>query len=257
MGNDKPFYNKTTILKKFGINLYQSSQNYNPPSYASLTADKRRLLEETVCTSTLNTNSSQSRDMWKDKREIWTWLVTLFTATIIVFVGRMSMPICEVEIAEEFDWDEERLGKVMSVFFWGYAVTQIPGGAAADIFGGATTISFSLFMWGTICWATPMLTLSTRQFFGNSMAYLVLFILRIFMGLAQAIHFPSLSSILSRKMTDSGRAFAMSFVCCGSQFGTLLTGYFGSKLLEITNWKTVFVFAGMLHSAPEVKICTR
>jgi len=184
--------------------------------------------------------------MWKDKKEQWTWLISLFVATIIVFVGRMSMPICEVEIAEEFGWDEERLGKVMSVFFWGYAITQIPGGAAADIFGGATTICFSLFVWGTICWATPMLVLTTREFLGNSMAYAVLFGLRILMGLAQAIHFPSLSSILSRKMNDSGRAFAMSFVCCGSQFGTLLTGYFGSKLLEVTNWKTVFVFSGIL-----------
>jgi MFS family permease len=91
-----------------------------------------------------------------------------------------------------------------------------------------------------------MLVLSSRNMFGDSAAYCVLFGLRILMGLAQAIHFPSLSSILSRKMNDSGRAFAMSFVCCGSQFGTLLTGYFGSKLLEKTNWKTVFVFAGIL-----------
>ena len=133
--DNSPYYksSKNQILQKFGINLYQNTKPYE---FGHISADKRRLLEETV--KNINNNQIQTNknsicpsDMWKDKKEVWTWLLSLFTATIIVFVGRMSMPICEVEIAEEFNWDEEKLGKVMSVFFWGYAVTQIPGGAAA------------------------------------------------------------------------------------------------------------------------------
>lgn len=242
LGRGEASYSRGNLLSKFGINLYQKKGIWPDDGIAS---ENLSLLGPSVPITDAGIPTRSQTSMWKTKRERWTWLMTLFSGTVILFLGRMAMPICEVEIMEQFHWNEEQLGRVMSVFFWGYAITQIPGGAAADIYGGGLTIAVSSFLWGTICWVTPMLTIGAGHMFGNGFAYYVLIFLRIVMGLAQAIHFPSMSSVLSQNINDSSKAFAMSFVTSGSQFGTLVCGYLGSKLLAITNWKTVFVTFGI------------
>ena len=36
----------------------------------------------------------------------------------------------------EFDWDKETQGIILGAFFWGYLLTQIPGGWLAERVGG-------------------------------------------------------------------------------------------------------------------------
>ena len=189
---------------------------------------------------------SNSTLMWKTKRDLTTWLLSLFTGTGILFLGRMSMAICEVEIKEEFNWNDEQLGRVMSVFFWGYATTQVLGGSAADLFGGDNTIVLSSLLWGSICFLTPFFTYLSFAGFGPEAAFYTIIILRILMGMTQGIHFPSLSSLLARRVNETNRSFSMSFVSCGGQFGTLICGFVGSILLDWTSWKFVFNIFGCM-----------
>lgn len=46
--------------------------------------------------------------------------------------------------ADLFDWDEETQGLILSAFFWGYVVLQIPGGLLADKFGGKYVLGFGI-----------------------------------------------------------------------------------------------------------------
>ena len=99
----------------------------------------------------------------------------------MVYIGRMAMPTCEVAIAEEFGWNEEQLGRVLSAFFWGYASTQIVGGALADAYGGAKTIAWSSFVWGSICILTPILASSAKSI-NSTCAYYTFIVLRVALG---------------------------------------------------------------------------
>lgn len=190
-------------------------------------------------------NPNQTVSVWKPKQK-GEWIFTLFIGTLIVFLGRMSMAICEVEIKNEFNWNDEQLGRVMSVFFWGYATTQILGGSAADIYGGDLTITVSSFLWGLVCLMTPFIVHLSYYCLGNNLAFFILILLRIIMGMSQGIHFPSLSSLLARRVSENNRAFAMSFISSGGQFGTLICGFLGSIILEKSNWMIVFNFFGLL-----------
>ena len=40
------------------------------------------------------------------------------------------------ETTGDFDWDEKTQSLVLGCFFYGYVLTQIPGGRAAELFGG-------------------------------------------------------------------------------------------------------------------------
>ena len=46
-----------------------------------------------------------------------------------------------MQLADRFDWSEETQGLLLSSFYWGYVITQIPGGLVADRFGGKHTLS--------------------------------------------------------------------------------------------------------------------
>ena len=54
----------------------------------------------------------------------------------------------------EFDWDENTQALVLGAFFYGYALTQVPGGWLAERIGGK-----KLFGFGCLC--TALLTLLT------------------------------------------------------------------------------------------------
>lgn len=77
----------------------------------------------------------------------------------------------------EFDWDEKIQGLVLSSFFWGYVVTQMPGGMLADKYGGKATLGLGMLFSSVGTIITPVVARS----YGPE----ALIILRLIIGLAQ------------------------------------------------------------------------
>jgi ACS family sodium-dependent inorganic phosphate cotransporter len=77
----------------------------------------------------------------------------------------------------EFDWDEEVQGLVLSSFFWGYVITQLPGGMLADNYGGKATLGL-----GMLC--SSIGTILT-PFVARNYGPTALIVLRLIIGLAQ------------------------------------------------------------------------
>ncbi|XP_053564467.1 solute carrier family 17 member 9 [Bombina bombina] len=181
-----------------------------------------------------------SGDPYWSRLDSRVWTVTLLLGTCLLYCARASMPICAVTMSEHFGWNKQQSGIVLSSFFWGYCVTQVVGGHLSDKVGGEKVILLSAVTWGFTTVATPLAAHFT------SLPLLLVSLLRFLMGLLQGVHFPALTSLLSRRVRESERAFTCSAVGCGSQFGTLLMGGVGSLLLEVYGWESVFYFAGFL-----------
>lgn len=77
----------------------------------------------------------------------------------------------------EFDWDEETQGVVLSSFFWGYVLTQVPGGLLAERWGGKYTLGCAVLVPALCSLLTP---LAARR--GGAWGLVVL---RVLMGLGQ------------------------------------------------------------------------
>jgi len=77
----------------------------------------------------------------------------------------------------EFDWDEKTQGLVLSSFFWGYVITQMPGGMLADMYGGKATLGLGMLFSSIGTIITP--------FVARSYGPEELIILRLIIGLAQ------------------------------------------------------------------------
>ena len=104
----------------------------------------------------------------------------------------------------------------MSCFLWGYAITQVFAGRYADKLGGEKILVGTTLIWS-------LLTLFTPQLF--DLAYItpypifLLILIRVFTGIGQGFHLPSMASIVGRHLTaaDKGRVFGICLA--GSHFG--------------------------------------
>lgn len=56
----------------------------------------------------------------------------------------------------EFDWDEQTQGYILSAFFWGYVLTHIPGGLLAERFGGKQTLGLGILSTSVLTLLTPL-----------------------------------------------------------------------------------------------------
>jgi len=157
----------------------------------------------------------------------------------------------------EFKWDAAQQGLVLGSFFYGYIVTQLPGGFLAGKYGGKW-----LFGGGVLC--TSILTLLTPV--AARADYKLLIALRVLEGFGEGVTFPSMHAMWGRWAPPVERSFLISLTYAGSQFGTVIaqpiSGVLcGSSLMG--GWPSVFYVFGILgviwclvwfkfaHSSPE------
>ena len=62
-------------------------------------------------------------------------VILFFTSNLICYMDRVNISITAPLIMKEYNWDEKTLGIILSSFFLGYTLLQIPGGWLADRFG--------------------------------------------------------------------------------------------------------------------------
>lgn len=86
----------------------------------------------------------------------WRWVLALCTAAIFIcYADRSNISVAIVEMSREFSWDEAYQGTILSVFFLGYAGTQLAGGALADRYGGKAVLAAGVVAWSAFTFLTP------------------------------------------------------------------------------------------------------
>ena len=117
----------------------------------------------------------------------WTWIIGLCTVAILIcYADRSNVSVAILEMAKQYDWDEAYKGTVLSVFFLGYAGTQLLGGSLADQYGGKAVLTVGVVTWSLFTFVTPEAAM------GGSAT---LFSCRILMGLGE-VCLPSLLTFL-------------------------------------------------------------
>ncbi|XP_063041345.1 sialin [Engraulis encrasicolus] len=141
----------------------------------------------------------------------------------------------EPDGTRRFAWDSETQGMLLGAFFFGYLLTQIPGGYLAGRFGG------SAFLGGGVL-GTAALTLLTPL--AADMGASWLFALRALEGFGEGVTFPAMMAMWARWAPPLERSRLMTFSGAGASFGAFvalpLTGFICNKL----GWPAVFYCCG-------------
>ncbi|XP_076316717.1 vesicular glutamate transporter 2-like [Tachypleus tridentatus] len=135
----------------------------------------------------------------------------------------------------EFDWSPATIGVVDSSFFWGYLVTQVPGGFLAAkypanrIFGTAICVSALLnLLVPTACTVHPGLTIFVR----------------ILQGLAEGVTYPACHGIWRHWAPPLERSRLSTISFCGSYAGAVIGMPLSGMLTDRIGWQTCFYFYG-------------
>lgn len=140
----------------------------------------------------------------------------------------------------EFAWDEHTQGIILGSFFWGYIVTQLPGGRWAEMYSGKW-----LFGLGVLC--TAVFTLLTPVAARLGVGCLIA--VRILEGLGEGVTFPAMHVMLSKWCLPLERSKLSTFVYTGAQVGTVIALPISGLLCDYGfdgGWPTVFYFFGTL-----------
>ncbi|KAG8438344.1 hypothetical protein GDO86_008869 [Hymenochirus boettgeri] len=135
----------------------------------------------------------------------------------------------------KFNWDPEIVGMIHGSFFWGYIVTQIPGGyiasrlAANRVFGAAILFTSTLNM---------LIPSAARVHYGC-----VIFV-RILQGLVEGVTYPACHGIWSKWAPPLERSRLATTSFCGSYAGAVIAMPLAGILVQYTGWSSVFYVYG-------------
>ena len=160
--------------------------------------------------------------------------VLLYVGWCISYIDRAAISISLAAIGKEFTLSPAVLGVVLSVFFIGYAIMQLPGGWLADRLGSKRVIIVSLLAWSVFTvvtgWAWSLTALIVIRFvFGIGEGAFPCASLK---GIAE--HFPRLER---PKMT--GALLSSNYV--GSALAPLVV----APLLIYFGWRHMFAAIGV------------
>ncbi|CAH2981075.1 unnamed protein product [Chilo suppressalis] len=141
---------------------------------------------------------------------------------------------------EVYDWDKNTQSLILSSFFWGYVVMQIPSGILAKKFGGKPILLMSILSNALVCVLVP-----TLAAWGD---WKLVCAARIVMGLTQACLFSSTQTLLGQWLPANERTTYTGIVYGGIQCGTIIAMPLCGYLAETSmGWKLIFyVISGIL-----------
>ncbi|XP_055545792.1 putative inorganic phosphate cotransporter isoform X2 [Wyeomyia smithii] len=170
----------------------------------------------------------------------------LFFGLTVAYALRVNLSVAIVAMVdknaankdfEEFDWDQKTQSVILSSFFWGYVVTQIPAGQMAQRFGAKILLLFSL----GICSSLAVLTPICANIGGSKLVVG----LRILQGLSQGFIFPSTHTLLSKWAPVSERGRLGTYCYAGAQFGTVIMLAISGVLASSSfGWPGIFYISG-------------
>ncbi|WP_082191546.1 MFS transporter [Cellvibrio sp. pealriver] len=174
-------------------------------------------------------------------RARWGILAMLFIATTINYADRATISIAGSDIASDLGLSPIEMGYIFSAFAWSYVLAQIPGGWLLDKFGSRLTYFASIFLWSTFT-----LLQGFVGFLTGGAAFIMLIVLRLLVGAAEAPAFPGNSRITSAWFPTHERGLAASIFNSAQYFATVAFAPLMGWMVHSYGWQSIFFFMGAL-----------
>jgi len=160
------------------------------------------------------------------------------TGLLLAYVIRVILSVAILTIADQREWDADQQGLALSAFYWGYIITQLPGGYLAKRFGGKIMFCVGV-AWASVfnvafAWSTHSLPLAIAM--------------RVFTGLGEGVIFSS-CYVLSSAWIPIAEKTTFSGMITGSySVGTVITLGVSASVISSFGWEPLFwgtsVFCG-------------
>jgi len=163
----------------------------------------------------------------------WAIFAALAAAYFLVYFHRLSLSVVADTLVEEFATSAGVIGLLGSVYFYCYAVMQLPAGLLADSVGPRKTVAFSL-----------MIAALGSVLFGFSPNLETAFIGRILVGFGAAMVFIPTMKILSQWFRPREFAFMAGILNAVGGVGVMAATWVLAVMTMHLGWRVSFEIIG-------------
>jgi len=175
----------------------------------------------------------------------------VLSVTIVAMVGQENStqesydcPVDNMTYGEykdgEFNWDTEQQATLLGAFFYGYVLTQIPGGILAERYGAKWMFGISILITALLSLLVPL---------AAQWSFLAFFLTRFGQGLAEGVVWPCMNTLISKWMPKMERSRGSTIIFTGSQIGTVVSLSLAGYLCDgsfMGGWPAVFYLLGII-----------
>lgn len=163
-------------------------------------------------------------------------IFALMAGYSMVYMDKSMISTAVLPIAKNFNLDAGQTGMIMSAFFLGYSLMQIPGGWLADKIGAKKVLMLSLAIISLFSYA-----------FGAVSSLMLFMAIRFFAGIGHGGYPPSCSKSIAENFPQERRTFVQSLILSTSGIGGILAFTLGTNLINM-NWRYGYIALGTLFA---------
>ncbi|KMZ58770.1 putative anion transporter 7 [Zostera marina] len=158
-------------------------------------------------------------------------VILTFMCTNVCYIERVGFSIAYTVAADAIGLNQSSKGLMLSTFYYGYALSQVPGAWAAQLFGGRRVLLISFVLWSLTCALVPL----------DPNRVVILIFARLLVGVAQGFIFPSIHTILAQWVPPRERSRSVSLTTSGMYLGAALGMLLLPSLVKFKGPQSVFL----------------
>ncbi len=165
----------------------------------------------------------------------WRVLILLLVSALINYIDRTTLSVAATDIQRELHLTNTQVGALQSAFFASYALCQLSflAGWVVGRFHVGWVLGCGFLLWSG---ATAMT--------GAATVFVVIFALRLLLGIGESVSYPSYSRILANEYPEYHRGFANAIIDSGTKVGPALGILIGGLLVSQVGWRIFFFVLG-------------
>lgn len=166
----------------------------------------------------------------------WSIFIALLVLTTINYVDRSILSVAMPAIQKDLNLDPALVGVVLSSFFWGYALMQIPSGFIIDRVRPDKIVLGSAVGWGIA---------QTLTGFANTASHLMFF--RVLLGVTESPIMPAGGKLQGMWLPSKERARGATINDAGAPLGSAVGGpIIVAFMAWFGGWRGALIGAGLL-----------
>ena len=172
----------------------------------------------------------------KTTRVRWHVFLAVLVLCTINYFDRAVISLCMPVMEKDLHFGPQVIGIILSSFFWGYTLAQIPVGWVCDRIRAGKLLVLSGILWGILQICTGFIS-SAR----------VLMFLRALLGISESPMYPAGSKLQGVWLPSTERGRGAALLAAGSDVGIALGGPLVVLFLAwLGGWRGALIAAGVL-----------
>jgi ACS family glucarate transporter-like MFS transporter len=171
-------------------------------------------------------------------------MALLLIISALTYLDRLNLSIAGKYIQDEYGFNTQTMGWILSAFVLGYALFQVPAGRFGDRYGPRGVIAWAILWWSAFTAATAIApSLPLVGWFGLVWSFVVV---RFLIGVGEAATYPNANKIVAFWMPARERGIATSLILTGNGLGGAVTPMLIAGIMQHWGWRSSFCICAIL-----------